>query len=193
GRSQLIYEQVGKYFEGITGPVVDFGCGNGMVAQLLHDGKGLDIVGYDVVNYTMPGVTIPIYQFDGATLPVGNNHFSAAVVTNVFHHADDPDQLLRELTEKVSDTLVIIETVPHTVPAGQMETEMRRVYFNDYLYNRLFCPGAGIPVPGMYRTPEEWIVALEALGWVLVEGVDLGVDQKCIRDRHHLLVFKRKK
>lgn len=193
GRSELIYSQVRQYFDGIQGRVVDFGCGNGLVAQLLNDGKGLDIVGYDVVNYIMTGVTIQVHQFDGVTLPIENNHFSAALVTNVFHHADRPDLLLKELTEKVSDTLVIIETVPHSVLDENMETEMRRVYFNDYLYNRLFNPGAGIPVPGMYRAPEGWITALENLGWEVVFSEDLGVDQKCIRDRHHLLVVEKKK
>ncbi len=191
GRSQLIYDQVGKYFEDVTGRVVDFGCGNGVVAQLLHEGNGLNIVGYDVVNYTTPGVTIPTHLFDGTKLPVDEGYFSAAVVTNVFHHSDDPDVLLKELTRTVTTRLVIIETVPDPVSEEKEDTEMRRVYLNDYLYNRLFNPGVGIPVPGTYRTPKGWIGALEVLGWTVVESIDLGVDQKCIRDRHHLLVVDR--
>ncbi len=190
-RSRIIYEQIKPFLEGVKGLVIDFGCGNGIVAQLLHDGIGLDIEGYDVVKYSSPDITIPTQLFDGATVRVVNRTFEAAVVTNVLHHEENNEQILLELTRIVRRRLVIIETVPDLVPVTEMNSELCRVFWNDYLYNRLFCPGAGIPVPGTYDTPQGWEERLKTLGWILVQSTDLGVDQPIIRDRHHLLVFDR--
>lgn len=190
-RSRLIHTQIRPYFDGMTGPVIDFGCGNGVVAQMLHESTGLDVSGYDVVSYPSSQVTVPIELFDGKTIPVEYEHFSTAVVTNVLHHDEHPSRVLQELTRITSHRLVIIETVPDPVADSELDAEMGRVFFNDYLYNRLINAGAGIGVPGMYDTPQGWIASLEALGWKVVASIDLGIDQKVILDRHHLLVFDK--
>ncbi len=191
GRSEIIYNQISPYLKDVEGPVVDFGCGNGKVAQFLCDRSGLDIVGYDVVAYQMPGVTVPLHIFDGGHVPVEDNFFEAAVVTNVIHHEAENENILRELTRIVRRKLVIIETVPIGATPEEVGHDRLRTFMNDFLYNRLFCYGADIPTPGTYETPQGWIDRFRDYGWRSTVSVDLGVDQKVIEDTHHLLVFEK--
>lgn len=198
GRSNIVVSQIKPYFDGVTGPVIDFGCGDGSVGQILHDQTDLSITGYDVISYPVLGVGIPLMEFDGKTVPVADGHFETACVMNVIHHEADNEQILAELTRIVSQKLVVIETVPNPTGVGDPNhtaemaaDEKSRVFMNDYLYNRLFHFGAEIPVPGTYETAEGWIARFAKHGWKAEVSIDLGIDQEVIRDRHHLYVFVR--
>ncbi|MEY2664347.1 MAG: hypothetical protein RIT04_155 [Candidatus Parcubacteria bacterium] len=189
-RSNIVVSQIAPYLKSVTGPVIDFGCGDGSISQILHDQMGLNITGYDVTSYRLPSVSIPMVKFDGKTVPVADGRFEAAVVTNVIHHEADNERIIKELTRVVSKKLVVIETVPNpTKNKHNAEAEKSRVFMNDYLYNRLFQFGAEIPVPGTYETAENWPKRFAEHGWKTEVSVDLGIDQKIIRDRHHLYVF----
>lgn len=188
GREKLIISQVKPYLYGIKGKVIDFGAGSGKIAQGLHDKLGLYVEGYDVRYFKDKNVTVPIKKFNGKRVPVPNNYFEAGVMTNVAHHEEDNERILRELTRIVSKRLVVIETVP----IKDKWEERERTFVNDALWNRYF-NYADIPVPGTYETPKGWIKRFLKHGWKVMKSKDLGFDQPTIRDLHHLLVLNRGK
>lgn len=189
-RARIIASQVAPHLKDIKGKVLDFGTGDGQVAQFLKDDLKLQIEGADIKNYKAPGVFVPIKIFDGDHLDVPDNSYEAALLTNVLHHELDNEKIIYELSRIVSKRLVILETIPDGKTEEEMQGDFDRTFMNDYLYNRLF-HHADIPVPGTYETPINWIARFAKYGWRVNFEKDLGFDQPIIRDRHYLLVFER--
>jgi SAM-dependent methyltransferase len=189
GRAETIFGQIYPYLNDRSGNIIDFGCGDGQVTDLLHD-QGLNIVGYDVVQYhTKPRAAI--HLFDGIRIPCDDLFFDTAIVTNVIHHEENNERVLEELTRIVTTRLVIIETVPVGNSAVEIKLDHERTFLNDWLYNRGFHPGTDIPVPGTYETPQGWIERFKKHGWNMVESINLGIDIDLIPDTHHQFVFER--
>ena len=201
GRTKLIYEQVSPHLAGIDGLVVDYGCGNGDVADRLLKQGGFSMVGYDVVLYPAPGVTVTMYEFDGDNLFVHDGYFEAGLLTNVLHHEPDNERIIVELTRKVRRRLVIIETVPVGKTPEEIRRNRKRVFGNDWHYNRAIEYGAGIRVPATYERADSpdvpdpyspgWPARFRKHGWRMKTSINLGIDQEAIADVHHLYVFER--
>lgn len=189
-RAEIIFKQVAPYLRDIAGPVIDYGAGDGQVAQRLHDKAGLAIEGVDVRSYVQPDIMVPIKLFDGARVPVADKHYEAAVLTNVLHHEKDNEKIINELDRIVQKRLVILETIPLGETDVAMEGDKDRTFMNDYMYNRLF-HSADVPVPGTFEIPSRWRERFAAHGWRVAHEEDLGIDQPTIKDRHYLLVFER--
>lgn len=190
GRADLIFSQLKEYLKDVKGKVFDYGAGDGQVTQKLHDELGLDIEGGDVRSYVAKGVSIPVRVFSGKRVEVEDNHYEAAVMTNVAHHERDNEQILQELSRIVAKKLVVIETVPVGQSEEEISKDKERTFMNDYLYNRLF-HNADVPVPGTFETPQGWIDRFTKYGWRVKHSVDLGFDQPTIKDVHHLLVLEK--
>jgi hypothetical protein len=189
GRAKLIASQIGPYLENIRGSVIDYGTGDGQVAQILHKKNGSDIHGFDVRIYPAPSVTIPILEFDGSHIPMNDGSYEAAVLTNVLHHESQNEKILDEIDRLVTKLVVVIETVPVGETESEMEVDKDRTFMNDYLYNRLF-HNSNVPVPGTFETPSRWKERFAAHGWKLKTEKDLGFDQPTIKDRHYLMIFE---
>ncbi|MDE1868642.1 MAG: class I SAM-dependent methyltransferase [Candidatus Micrarchaeota archaeon] len=185
-RTLLIISQLAPHLSGITGKVMDFGAGSGLVAQGLHDRLGLDIEALDVRDFKSPAVAVKFHQFNGTEAPVPPKYYEAAVLTNVIHHEEDNEKILKELDRIVSKRLVLIETMA----AEDTKEEWQRTFLNDVLWNRFF-NHADIPVPGTYENVDGWINRFAAYGWKCSHSEDLGYDQPTITDIHHLFVFDR--
>lgn len=181
-RSDVIYGQIERYLGDIKGEIVDYGTGDGKIAQLIHDKNGLNIEGYDVVIYPAKGVTVPMHTYDGKHIPVEDGRFDTGLLINVVHHEAQNEQILEEISRIVRRKLIIIETVPVGKSESELKIDHERTFMNDYLYNRLFHYGDNVPVPGTYETPK---------GWEVVESINLGVDQEVIKDTHHLLILEK--
>jgi ubiquinone/menaquinone biosynthesis C-methylase UbiE len=190
-RIEIIFNQIKPHIRSTEGNVIDFGCGDGRVAQLLHDRLGLNIEGVDVRSFRAKGVTISVKKFDGGKVPVRDKYYECALLTNVIHHEESNEKILKELSRIVRNKLVIIETVPEASTRIQAKKDWGRMFLNDTLWNRFF-NYADIPVPGKYETPSDWIRRFKKYGWKVVVSEDLGMDQPTIQDRHHLLVFERR-
>ncbi len=193
-RAQIVYAQISKFFRQDE-TIIDFGCGDGQVTNYVYDHITHNITGYDVRNYPTHGVMAPIKHFDGISIPVSDGHFDAGLMTNVAHHEENNEKILRELARIIrpSGRLVVIETVPIRNDPNEFE----RTFVSDYVYNRLF-HSADIPVPGTYETEEGWVRRFKEVGFELEELTDipnptpLGYDQPTIRDWHTRLVLRRK-
>lgn len=192
-RAAIIYGQVAPFFKS-DATIIDWGCGDGQVTNLIAKHITHKIEGYDVRKYPAPGLAISITQFDGQTIPVGFGHFEAGLMTNVAHHEVDNSRILRELSRIIRSggRLVVIETVP----IKDDPTEFERTFIGDYVYNRLFHQ-SDIPVPGTYETEAGWVKRFAAAGFELekfkkiTNPTPLGYDQPTIRDWHTRLVFRR--
>ena len=189
-RAETIFEQVSPYLKGIEGRVLDFGAGDGEVAELIKNEMGIAVEGADIRDYRNNGVSVPIKIFDGEHLDVPDGTYQATIVINVLHHEIDNEKIIKELSRLVSGRLIIIETISEGESEEEMQADLGRTFLNDYLYNRLF-HNADIPVPGTYETPQKWIDRFAKYGWHLTFEKDLGFDQPIIRDRHYLLVLDR--
>ncbi len=189
-RVSIIVDEVKPHLQAAVGPVLDYGCGDGRVAQTLHDQLHVVVQGIDVRNFKAAGVSIPLKKFAGGKVPVKGNFYEYAVMTNVMHHELNNEKIIKELSRIVAKKLVIIETVPEANTAVQAKKDWGRMLLNDTLWNRFF-NYADIPVPGTYETPAGWIKRFKKYGWQVAVSEDLGIDQPTIQDRHHLLVFTK--
>ena len=189
-RAKIIASQVAPHLGDVKEKAIDYGAGDGLVTQMLHDQLGLDIEGVDVRLYKDPKVTVPIKIFNGGHVEVADGTYEAALLTNVLHHEKDNEKIFDELDRIVRRKLVIIETVPVGETEEIMEQDKDRTFMNDYLHNRLF-HSADVPVPGTYETPKKWVDRFAQHGWKLVNEEDLGFDQPTIKDRHYLMVFEK--
>ncbi len=189
-RAEIIYSQVAPYLAGTVGKVLDYGAGDGQIAQRLHDRLGLDIEGVDIRSYAAAGVTVPIHTFNGMKVPAQDKQYEGGLMTNVAHHEQNNERILEELDRVISHRLVVIETVPVGNTPVEIQKDAERTFMSDYLYNRLF-HNADVPVPGTFDTSENWEQRFQKYGWKLKHSESLGRDQATINDVHHLLVFER--
>jgi 2-polyprenyl-3-methyl-5-hydroxy-6-metoxy-1,4-benzoquinol methylase len=196
GRFEIIFNQLYPHLSGVQ-RVIDFGCGSGVLTQMLHDRCNINIDGVDVRDYRAKEVSIPFLRlfpgfmvFNQDYTQVPSKYYDCAILTNVLHHEVDNEKILVELNRIVSKKLVIIETVPEAEDLESARKDWGRMLFNDVLWNRFF-HYENIPVPGTYEIPSNWIKRFEKYGWKCTYSEDLGFDQPTIQDRHHLLVFER--
>jgi predicted nucleic acid-binding protein len=195
-RVNKIFNQISPYLKGVKGKVFDYGMGAGEVTQTLKNKLALDIEGGDVRDFRSKEVTVPFVMLNdspdtnGKIVNVADKYYEVGVLTNVIHHEKVNENILKELDRIVAKKLVIIETVPVGNTPEEIARDHERTFANDTLWNRFF-NYADIPVPGTYKTPEDWIKRFESYGWKTTHSEDLGYDQKSIHDVHHLLVFER--
>lgn len=92
---------------------VDYWTWHGEIAKLMQEKYWWDILAIDVVDYRVEWAKqIPFEQFDGWTIP-SNKKFEYWVLTNVAHHELNNEKIIEELSRKVRETLIVIETVPN--------------------------------------------------------------------------------
>jgi len=133
--------------------VLDVGCGDGQIDQLIMQKKpGLSISGTDVL--VRKKTHIPVTPFDGKRLPFEDNSFDAVTFVDVLHHTGDPKILLRE-ARRVSKDLIVIKD---HVKKGFLDFLILKLM--DYVGNAYH----GVVLPYNYWTEKQWTDALESLG-----------------------------
>lgn len=197
-RAKIIFRQVFPFIANGTDffekNIIDYGCGDGRVTDLVYNNVSVHTVGYDVRDYPAQGISAPVRKFDGAHVPIGDGYYDIGLMTNVAHHEADNAKILRELSRIIrkGGRLVVIETVP----VKDEPAEFERTFVGDYVYNRLF-HSADVPVPGTYETESGWVRRFAKVGFELEEwsGITnptpLGYDQPTIRDWHTRLVLRK--
>lgn len=192
-RAELIHSQILSYAD--EGPVLDVGCGDGMVSRLLTI-SGFDCLLTDVQYYVDPRVHLPFFRQDAdGRIRVPGSPATALLLT-VLHHSVDPEALLDDVKSLDVKRCIVIESVIGVVgtpgtPFERLDDEEQRAYasFIDWLYNRVIHDD--VVVPFNYLPPGEWRTLFAGKGWHVAAELDLGFDQRIVPEYHYLFVLDR--
>jgi len=184
------FTQYASHLQNEKGRVIDYGAGNGVLTQMLHDKLGLNIEGVDIRDIKSASVNVPILQFNGERVPVADKYYTAGIINLVLHHEVNNEKILIELDRIVSNKLVLKENVPVGATEEEMLQDMDRTFMLDYLMARMF-RNYNVPVPGTFETPSGWKRRFAKYGWKIQHEEDLGFDTPCLPIRKCLLVFTR--
>ena len=58
-RFEIIFNQLNPHLKGVSN-ALDYGCGSGVLTQMIHDRCGIDIDGIDVRDFRTVNVSVPI-------------------------------------------------------------------------------------------------------------------------------------
>jgi len=92
----------------LSGPVLDFGCGTGLVTEFLSN-ENYRVVGVDIAPQLLKhGKSVrpqlDLVQFNGKNLPFKNDTFAAIVIYVVLNYLDS-DKELEELSRELNRVL----------------------------------------------------------------------------------------
>jgi SAM-dependent methyltransferase len=131
--------------------VLDVGCGDGLLAHRLMQGRpDVDVQGLDVIIRRQ--THIPVEAFDGISIPYGDATFDVVLLVDVLHHAQDPMRLLHEAARTARNAIVIKD---HTLNGFLAGPTLR---FLDWVGNARH----GVALPYNYWPQERWFEAFSA-------------------------------
>lgn len=149
----------------LAGPareLCDVGAGDGALAARVAARIGARVEGVDVV--LQPRRAIPVHAYDGRTLPFADASFELVLLSDVLHHAAEPEALLREALRVARRAVVLKDHFAF----GAVSARALALY--DWVGNR----GTGVALPGRYLAPGAWRALfarvgarLDALRWPL--------------------------
>ena len=97
------------------GPVLDLGCGDGLLLSRLNEkgiiGQGLDISSNAVDKCKSKNVQAEQYDFTDKSLPYEKNSFEYVVLLDILEHVFEPSRLLGEAI-RVSRKCQMYASVP---------------------------------------------------------------------------------
>jgi len=124
--------------------VLDVGSGRGYAAEVIEEEWGCEVVCCDVVLATND--TDEFVIFDGERLPFADRSFDAVLMTFVLHHAQAPDQLLKEARRVSRQVVLIVEDTPRSWVDEAWGS----------WHTRSFKRRTGLDWEGRIRRAEEW-------------------------------------
>jgi SAM-dependent methyltransferase len=137
--------------------LLDVGCGDGNNTLALAQQAGATrVVGVDVL--ARPTAVIEVHSYDGVHLPFPDRSFDAVSIVDVLHHCTEPLAVLKE-TLRVADKVLIIKD---HFAFGPVTHKM--LYWMDIAGNAK----DGIPSPGTYFEPQQWISMIAEAGGRIV-------------------------
>ena len=146
-RARRSLHRVQKFFQGAS--VLDLGCGDGMLLNLLHE--RYDTLGVDVIDYRSDeNKHLPfLHNHEGSLLNLKNKSFDNTILWTVLHHSDNPIHLLQEAIRVTRQRIIIVEGYVDDPQVYQINC------FLDWFTNR---PGKAeaVNVPLNFRTIEWW-------------------------------------
>jgi 2-polyprenyl-3-methyl-5-hydroxy-6-metoxy-1,4-benzoquinol methylase len=127
-RLQFVLDQVSTKFPHKTVSVLDIGCGNGSQFAIPMSKLGYFVTGIDPHQPSIararsyPGTC----RFVCGTVDSLDQRFDVVVVSEVLEHLQNPENLLRQSVERLSDKGLLIVTVPNGY--GEFEIDNRAYY-----------------------------------------------------------------
>ena len=189
-RAERIYSEIVEFIS-FDEKVLDYGCGNALVAQLLTDKNKLNVTGCDVVVYNKKETLIPIIKIDNYHVDTPDDSFTIGYANSVIHHDLNPEKVIAEISRIVSNKFILIEDTLQGNDATEIKSHSCRLFINDYFYNRLL-NDSDIPVPGEYMKSLEWINLFSIYGWKLIKQDQLGWSKILPAVFRERFIFERK-
>jgi SAM-dependent methyltransferase len=208
-RADIIHSQIKPFL--INGSVLDLGCGDARVAQLLaKDGFKVEVA--DVYkNSYVDEVNLPFKLLDqNGIVPYNDNQFDNILLITVLHHCNDPVFVFKEAhrVTRPGGRVLIIESVygVNGLELKPAQAEQCRQYFAltpekqrrvniffDNFYNRVIYyssdPAKKVNVPYNFNTPELWKQHFEQAGFRQDQIIHLGLDQPAVPEFHTLHIL----
>ena len=172
------------------GRVLDFGCGNGYLAEaVLERSPGVEFVGVDVIrDQNLDDRILQNGRFSfqiivpDARLPFADGAFDAVIACASMHHTNSPEFYLAELRRvtKVGGHVVLVEEMYLNF--------LDKVYISaqDWVFNKL---KKGVPVPLQFRSLKAYTRLFGELG---LEVVYKGSVRPVFPYMHHYIFRLRK-
>ncbi len=133
--------------------VLDVGCGDGLLGRTIRTARpDVSLTGIDVL--VRPRTHIPVQEFDGVTIPMGERAVDVILLVDVLHHADDPVRLLTEAARVARQAIVIKDHMQ----SGWFDRQTLRIM--DWTGNAAH----GVALPYNYWSAQEWTLALQRVG-----------------------------
>jgi ubiquinone/menaquinone biosynthesis C-methylase UbiE len=128
-------------------PVLDFGCGNLVVAARIAQTAHVSIVGLDRLSFAQGRG--PLVLYGGGAVPFRDRSFDTVLLAFVLHHCEDGGRTALTEARRVArrQILVLEDAYEHL-----LERQLTR--WVDRVLNRLEDPR--IPVPLHFRTAAAW-------------------------------------
>ncbi len=124
--------------------VLDVGCGDGILTQVLSQKYNLKVIGCDIEKF----LTVPlnfVLMKDKNKLPFPDHHFDIVMFNDVLHHTSAPTQysLLKEALRTAKKSVLIFEAKPSLA-----------TYLFDFLLNKISHPSMNVPLA--FRDKKGW-------------------------------------
>lgn len=130
--------------------VLDAGCGNGVVSQILKAELEIDLCGTDIADYLK--ADIPFKKMNNPTsLPFEDSSFDYVMFNDVLHHLYDVEFLLLE-AKRVGGDVLVFEDEPHPL------LNIIDKVLNFFYYSKM-------PCPLNFKTEKGWCALFNKLGF----------------------------
>jgi SAM-dependent methyltransferase len=145
--------------------VLDLGCGDGLLGRTIRTERpDLALTGMDVL--VRPKTRIPVQEFDGLSVPMGDRSVDVILLVDVLHHADNPIRLLTEAARVARRAIIIKDHMQ----AGWFDRQTLR------LMDWTGSAALGVSLPCNYWSAQEWTLALQRIGAAIETwNTDLGL------------------
>ena len=180
-RSNRIFGYIAPFI-GTGDSVLDLGCGDGKVGELVAVNRKSDVVLMDVVDYNK--TSLPLVLYGGTRIDCPDRSFDHVLLLTVLHHSDDPVAVMEEALRVAGKSVIIIESVYFNGPHKQLNK------FFDWFYNRVL-NNPEINVPFNFLTPTAWIKLFERMGGKVMHMEHLGIDEPTVPEWHTLYVVDK--
>lgn len=210
-RAKRIVAQIGAHLK--KGSVLDFGCGDGKVGEMLAE-KGYEVELTDIYENSHiknTGLRFRLFE-QGKDVPYVSDSFDNTLALTVFHHSDNPVHSIKESARvtKKGGCVVVIESVygvhgkglskhqkDKITPYLDLTTEQQRKVniFFDHFYNRIIHyikdAKTKVNVPFNFNTPENWKKLFAKHGLKQTKIIHLAIDQPAVPEYHTLHVLRK--
>jgi SAM-dependent methyltransferase len=211
-RASLVYSQIAPYL--LPGKVLDYGCGDGKVAELIAKTKHQEVTLTDVYEHPHireTGLEFQLFQ-QGAKTSFSDEVFDNTLALTVYHHSSDPINSILDTCRvtKKNGRVIVIESVygvtGKELPEAMQQKandylslsseQQRKVnIFFDHFYNRVLTyrkdSKTKVNVPYNFNTPADWEKVFAKNGLKQEGLVHLGLDQPIVPEYHTLHVLKK--
>ncbi len=163
--------------EGFPRPILDLGCGDGLIAQVLFENDPPIEVGFDpwldqVRKAPATRAYRSVQQALGSAMPYAGETFGSLLSNSVLEHIPDLDPVLREAARVLRPGGRVIFTVPSDAFRRLLAGYRDRAAAGDMAGAEAYAAGVDTWLAHYrYPTPEEWGTLLKRAGLRLVHTV----------------------
>lgn len=157
-------------------PLLDLGCGDGLIGQVLFGTQGYVDVGFDPwVDQLRQAARSGVYRHvdlaKGHRLPYADGTFATTFSNSVLEHIPDVGPVVREVGRVLQPGGHFIFTVPSDAFRTLLDGYIRRKEIGDTQGARAYASSVDTWLEHHhYHTPEEWSDVLNAAGMKLVKA-----------------------